>query len=364
MVILIKLVCVAVTLAVATALFALGLRVLDRMLDARHDNHIRGRRLLHYWEARGWSPSEESLPFPVPFGGTFIPDGRETEGFFYCGSPGSGKTVLLRNQLEYVLRSFRNHNDVRYCFLDAKQDLTSWISWAARVHLSDQANVILLNPFDHRCWAWDMAADVTDKSSALEVASGFVPVEKETNPYFTNAARHIFAGVLFGLHVTRPGQWTLADAVHLLMRPTALKSFLLSSDSTRHFVDLYFDAHSFRDVVTTIATKLAPFEAAAERWRNAPNRISITQWMTSRSILILSSHDQYATALAAINRGFLNRLAAGLLTREDSDYRRTWLIMDEFAQAGRIDTIPRLLSRGRSKGIASILHVSGHLARS
>src|SRR5258708_7488418 len=84
---------------------------------------------------------------------------------------------------------------------------------------------VVLNPFDRRSVAWNIAADVRTPTEARHfVESLFPPVGgDETNNFFSNAARAIIAGVIESLNRNRAGKWTLYDIVRITATRDRLK---------------------------------------------------------------------------------------------------------------------------------------------
>ena len=94
----------------------------------------------------------------------------------------------------------------RAIIYDAKQDIVSILAGmrdrpTVDGKLSLSCRVVLLNPFDKRSAAWDMAKDILAPVTAQQIATILIPVEKNASqPFFTDAARHILTGVFYRLH--------------------------------------------------------------------------------------------------------------------------------------------------------------------
>ncbi len=80
-----------------------------------------------------------------------------------------------------------------------------------------------------------------------------------------------------------------------------------------------------------------------ERW------FSASGWTQSESIAILGYRHRYAPAVQALNQALFKALANELMDQEESRTRKTWFILDELTNAGRIDVLP-VLTGARSKG--------------
>ena len=101
--------------------------------------------------------SSASAEEPYLWGRQFLSFGRAREHFLVLGSTGSGKTALLKRLMATVLPrvgapGFR----CRAMVYDAKKDMYSVL----RSMGISEDKIVVVNPFDARSAAWDIAADV------------------------------------------------------------------------------------------------------------------------------------------------------------------------------------------------------------
>ena len=115
-----------------------------------------------------------------------LPEHFSADSFLILGAVGSGKTVLLRMLLQSVVARIKPGTDWRALAYDAKQD-TIGLLYGMGLH----CKVIILNPFDKRSYAWDMAKDINSPSAALQLASLIIPKEKGETAFFSLAARDL-----------------------------------------------------------------------------------------------------------------------------------------------------------------------------
>ncbi len=304
----------------------------------------------------------------VFWGGDWIPFEDAVTHFCVAGATGSGKTVLLRLLMQSVLPLIRTQPDTRALIYDAKRELHQVIYGilAAHAKLSEHEESIgledcvrTLDPFDSRCYAWNMGEDVKSAPSALEIAAILVPVDKnDANPFFLNAGRDILCGVMRSF--IRAGQsWTLRDVIFATMNRDDLKAILKRDPTTRHLVEeRYKNPKLLRDVLATLGSKVMYFEPIAAAWHRAAQAkrvLSLKDWTQQNYILLLGNDEENRSALDAINRLLFKRVSELLLAQESEGRRRTWIILDEFAKAGRLDGIDDLLTKGRAYGTCVVL---------
>jgi len=319
--------------------------------------HHRGRQLISYEsaleEARALKGEEDSGLF---WGMMRLPSSVASSHFAIVGSTGSGKTISIRLLMQSVLPMIGTGKDHRALIYDAKQDMYSILKG-----INPPCEVMILNPFDKRGVAWDMAKDITSPATAQQIASILIPENKNASqPFFADAARHLLSGVLISFIKNAPENWRLRDVLIALKSQERLKKVLLATPETSDLVEQYFsDATTARNVMSTVATKMQRYEFIAAAWSKAKKSISLRDWLKSESILILGNDEATRTALDAINQVIFKRLSELILAQTESETgitgRRTWIFLDELRQAGKLEGLSSLLTKGRSKGASVIL---------
>ncbi|MBX7165917.1 MAG: type IV secretion system DNA-binding domain-containing protein [Pirellulales bacterium] len=297
-------------------------------------------------------PSEQPLPDAVSpqddalrFGVESLDPREATGGFLLVGAPGSGKSTLLNALLRSALRWVGVRPDQRAIIYDAKQNMLPLLH-----ALAPQARIVTLNPWDKRGAAWSICDDVREPRIAVEIAFTLIPSIHESQPFFSDAARHLLYGVMLSFMLSEV-DWTLGDVIRALSNPRLLKRVLCRHPQTKSIVARYFyDRKLVANIMSTIATKLLPLEPVAAAWEAATTRISIDEWATSDLILVLGNSDSSRTAMNAINRCISKRAFDLTLNLPDSFERRSYFVYDELGEAGKLDGILSLAKRGRSGG--------------
>ena len=235
---------------------------------------------------------------------------------------------------------------------DAKLEVIPQLSGMAL-----QAPTIIFNPFDKRSVAWDMALDITEPATAKQIASIFIPDEKKASqPFFSDAARQLLEGVMVAFILTRPKQWTLRDVLIALKSGTRLTAVLSSTSVTKDLVETYLsNERETKSIIATIATKLGPFDVVAALWDSAESKMSLREWLDSESILVLGNDEAYRSSLDVINQVIFKRIVELLLAQPETTLGRTWFFLDEVKEAGNLDALGRLMTKGRSVGASVVL---------
>jgi type IV secretory pathway TraG/TraD family ATPase VirD4 len=221
------------------------------------------------------------------------------------------------------------------------------------------APVHLLNPLDARAVAWDVAADITSPAGALQAATLLIPkASHDANPFFSNAARHLLHGVVMALMSKAPKRWTLRHVILILRDESLLRRVLASTEFTRHLLQYFEQPATFQNILSTVLTRIAPYEIIAATWHRAPKKLSLRHWLSSESILVLGNDEDNRAAIDTINQLIFKRLCELILAQPELDAdnpRTTWLLLDEVRQAGKLEGLSALMTKGRSKGAAVIL---------
>ena len=316
---------------------------------------LRGRHLITHREAFILMLRQLKKNEPiVAWAGVPYPDRLCTTHFCITGSTGSGKTVLMRLLMQSVLPFIRAGSQSRALIYDAKQDLMEILSG-----MPLQCEVKILNPLDLRSYAWDMSKDITNVFIALQVGTMLIRKEKgqNENTFFSNAARDLFSAVLIAMHDLRPYDWTFADVLLTLSDSEKAERFLRSCRRTRRIAIEYYtkEPKVLSNIESTISANIAMLRPFAALSSKATNKISLKEWVDEESILVLGNDDSVRAPLDAINRVMFQRVTELILAKRNSRSRKTWFFLDELKEAGRLDNLDRLLTKGRSKGVRAVL---------
>lgn len=313
-------------------------------------SHARARS-----QARQSAGKGQTMP-GIYFGGLLLPAGAATSHFMLVGTTGSGKTLQIRMMMGSTLPEILRQRDQRAILFDVKQDQYSVLRGLGL----PEEQILLLNPFDRRCHAWDLAADVTGPDTAIQLAAILVPEEEgSNNRYFSDAARDLLTGVINLFQETAPGKWEFRDLVVATRNPLLLQHVLAQSEEGRDLAALHLEAgNTSRSVVSTLRSKLAPFQVIAALWRHAAlqgRRISLRAFLQENRVLVLGNNQAALTPIQAINRVLFQRLTELVLDQPESETRRTWFFLDEVRKLGKLHGLDDLMTNGRSKGACVLL---------
>lgn len=301
------------------------------------------------------------------------------EHFLVVGASGSGKTTLINMMLKSILSSKRS---LRAMVYDPKQEALPYL-----YDLVDPVRIKVLHPFDSRASAWKLAEDIDGPISARQLATILIPEARDTSgseSFFVSAVRDLLTGVILAFIncVPNPKAWTFRDIILTMLYEPYLR-YILEMGRTRddqpfpmtsRLLDSYLavdpqrsDPRTTSNIRASINTKLAIYEPVAASWHlaeKAKQTFSLTQWVKDdcRDVLVLGNDEASRAAIDAINQAIFKRTTELLLARremtpneKETGENQTWFFLDEVREAGELDGLSRLLTKGRSKGACILL---------
>lgn len=285
-----------------------------------------------------------------------IPLSCGPEHFIFIGAPGSGKTTLLLLTLKSILPNIWEGSNQRAVIYDPKREMLP-----ALLGLGvDEDRIIVANPFDMRSSAWDIAADVTDPATALEIATILVPSRSEIQPFFPDAARALMAGVMEFFLLTVPKKWTFRDVVLALRNEKRLKKILGLNNATKHLIEKYISGtEAHRDIGSTIENVARRLGFIAAAWEHTTAKFSLEKWIQAESVLLLSNVPALESTMQRLNNALIHRIGQLILNQPEANTfsppPQHWIVIDELRRAGKIDYLPAIMVEGRSKGACIFL---------
>ena len=299
-------------------------------------------------------PIEPTEGFPYLWGGRFISFSAACKHFLAVGSTGSGKTVLVSLLMKEVMREIASSGraNARAFVYDSKTEILPLIKGMG---VPDE-KVVVLDPFDARVSAWDMAADITDPMQADDVASVLIPPDRSENSYFSDTARRFLAGIIEVFIDSAPGRWTLRDLVLAVKNPDRLKIILRSSEETQDLEQHFKPDRTFANVNSTLSGNLRKYRSIAAVWHHAKSRkFAIREWMKSQQVVVLGNNAKAKVPIQRLNSLIFSEVAKEILSNPGRSSAENWLFLDEFGDLGELDSLVDLMKLGRSKGASVVL---------
>ncbi len=292
-----------------------------------------------------------------------LPEKEATKHLLVMGTIGSGKTSAIKLFLQSIaprfLRDWKRPEQL--IIFDAKCEVISQL--AALGLRPEHDNVYILNPDDERGAVWDLGDAVRTPALARHFASLLVPEEPRSSaPYFSEGARLLVYAVILALNRLAGSHWTFRDLLCAMDSREHIAAISALHPPSQRVVDRFLkDEKHFDGILSSLATKLGPFDQVAALWHSSRNgrRFTIPEFLSKPGVLILSNDPLLKDSFWPINAILLKALTHEILRGPETNQPRHWFVLDEFPAMNKVDSIQELLTRGRSKGVSVLLGTQG-----
>lgn len=293
------------------------------------------------------------------FGGLWLPRRELVTHAKIIGSAGSGKTNILRLYMQSILRDMGSpaYED-RALIFDPKSEFYPFFRGMG----IPEEYITVLNPFDARACAWDMAADLCRPRDAATLANTMIP-EKEggnsgNNDFFDKAARRVLSGLTKFFIRYAPGRWTLRDIV-LGAQSVELVGLLAGSDrKLMRDLQVLGAGDTAGNVVATLAAvigdELETIAAYLDYHHQQGRTFSLNQWFEGSSILLLGCDRESEATLKPYNQLLVKRFCE--LATSSNRLGMSHAIFDELPALGKMgEKLDELARLGRSYQVPVVI---------
>ncbi|WP_261340042.1 type IV secretory system conjugative DNA transfer family protein [Gemmata obscuriglobus] len=281
-------------------------------------------------------------------------------GIRFIGSPGSGKSVMLkalRATLATIIKNRPDYDILAVDFDGGKRDLYEifrlFPQWAP---------VFDLNPF---LWGdrYDFMGDLEDPRDIAQMAANIIEVrEKDSQPYFPQAAQHVFRAAMLRHWLVTPGRATTRDVFLSGMSANNIRRVIGSHPQSRHALPLVNRTESGLSVISTLMNEVGKYEYVASLWdsNDRGRTVTIRSFLKQRfALLSLPYDDKSVATLAAVVRYLLVVLQQRALSTVVRN-RYLLLLLDELALLPGGINLDLTLVKGRETGICPLFAYQSH----
>ena len=277
-------------------------------------------------------------PSQIMLGGVPIPVNAEPYHFLTVGSTGTGKSVVIGSLLE----SLRARGDT-VILVDSGGDFLS-------KHY-DAATDFVFNPYDERCVGWSPTAEMQGAWDATAMARSIVPdgtgEAKEWNGY----AQTFIAAVLRKLWENQ--RLTLKDFLYFVQAaPLAELAALLEGTAAASQL-------AAEKTFGSIRTIAGNYVASYDYLPHDRDTFSISDMIRAEhsGVLFVTYRDDQLDSLRNLIACLLDVAARSILSLNPDPNRRVWLIIDEFASIGKVQSIEAVATKARKAGGCLVLGI-------
>jgi type IV secretory pathway TraG/TraD family ATPase VirD4 len=319
---------------------------------ARHlvdSEHIRGLRLMspkqHHKQLNGGRVMQLIARHGVAgmsVGTSVIPTNRECEHFLVTGSPGSGKSTLIRHMLAQI-----QERGQRAIVLDPDAEFV-------QEFYDEGRGDVVLNPLDARCPFWSPWLEFRDNSFAMDseaMAASLIrgQAKTPTEEFFRQSSRTLIEAI-FQVVKDRNNSDGITDFLAL---PREEIQQALKGTQAYPLIDP--GAHEQGSgILATAANAVKPFHHLPKR-EQASRVWSARQWAQSREgWVFLPSTEDARAAIQRLQGVWLDSLVRWLMSC-DIGSDQVWVMADELPAMEYQPQIEQLVVRGRKRGLAVVM---------
>ena len=281
-------------------------------------------------------------PPPYRIAGVPYPVRAETQHTIVSGTTGSGKTVLISDLVAQIRE--RGERCVVY---DKMGSYTR--------AFFDPGRDVLLNPLDARSPRWSPFHEATSPRDFDTMAAALIPQQKDTvDPFWVTAARQLFAngaGVLRERGVTE--NRVLVE--HLLKTDLSKLAEAMEGTVAQSIVD-----PDNPKTALSVRAMLTANIGALEYLHDTGQPFSIRDWIagedTGGFLFLTSRGDQHASLRGLIST-WLEIAVNALLSLEQDDARRVWIVLDELPTLHQVPSLQPGLAESRQFGGCFVLGI-------
>lgn len=270
---------------------------------------------------------EESLTI----GGVNIPRSAEPYHFFVVGSTGSGKSVAITNLIDHI---------------EARGDIALVVDsggeFASRYYKEGRDHI--LNPFDDRCVPWSPTAELAGPWDAEAMAKSMIPDgvgdSKEWNGYAQTFVTSLKRRLM------EKNQLSIKDLLYYA-QAASIEELTPLLAGTPAASQLMSD-RTFGSIRTIATNYLSTYSYLSDN----DNPFSISKFIRAEKpgFLFLTYRDDQLDSLRNMISCALDVAARTILALPANSERRVWLIIDEFASIGKVQSIEAVATKARKMG--------------
>ena len=262
--------------------------------------------------------------------------GSEVQHMLVHGTVGTGKSQLIMKLLDALKK--RGDRVIVYdkgcsfvpLFFDEQKD-------------------IILNPFDARCASWDLWREAPRDSDLENMAESLIPMHGESDPFWVNAARTVFASA--ASQMREDSARSIDKLLRLLLTSefSQLEEYLAGTPAATLVSNkIEKTAISIRSVITTYLKSLQSLSGLEQK-----NAFSIRDYILDEhqsGWLFISSNGEQHKSLKPLMSMWLAMASLTLLSLNPDQDRRIWFMCDELPSLHKLPLLGETIAEVRKFG--------------
>ncbi len=316
-----------------------------RGIKTKNSKHLSGGNIKP-WRHLKKQIGRENKASKIHLGGLPLIKDSEREHILISGTTGSGKTNCFYQLLPQIRKQKQ-----RAIIIDTTGEFVS--------RYYREGKDILLNPFDTRSASWNFWTECSEPYHYQQIAENLIPHELKGDPFWSNAARTVFAASLKNLGNKGEKFTTNKKLSELLLtsKLNKLAEFLKNSEAGG-IIDITADktAASIRSLLNSYLEFLPYLPDGEEPF-------SIRSWVQevaedSDQWLFLVATPEQRAALSPLLSLWCSIAIKGLLGRDNNSLQpHLWFILDELPSLQKLPDLALCLAESRKYGGCVVMGV-------
>ncbi len=275
-------------------------------------------------------------PADLVLGGVPLPFDAEPYHFLVAGSTGTGKSVAISTLLE----ALQKRNDTVILVDSGGGFLNKYFR---------EGVDFVFNPFDDRCVGWSPTAEMAGAWDAQALARSIVPDGTGDAKEWNNYAQTFVSSVLRRLWEKQ--QLTLKDFLYYI-QAAPLKELKVLLEGTPAASQLEAE-RTFGSIRTIAGNYIGSYDSLP----STSDPFSVAEMIRAEhsGTLFVTYRDDQLDSLRSLIGCLLDVAARTILSLEPNPNRRVWLIIDEFASIGKVQSIEAVATKARKAGGCLVL---------
>ena len=272
--------------------------------------------------------------------GVPLPGKTDLSNLIFCGNPGSGKTVTLRD----LLASIRSSGKKAIVF-DPNGEL---INYFYRPETD-----IILNPLDARSVTWDIWSDCRRHQDYLTVASNLIPEQDHHRGWVLGAQLVLAELARRESEDSTPSNDRLIASIKAV-EDDDVRDMLKETEAARIIAEHGADAcYGIRGILISALKPLQELDGKGSRF-------SVRRWAfneTNDSWLFISSHATEQEAMRPLTSVWMDLALKTLMALMPDHLRRFFVVIDDLHALNRIQSLPDLMVQSRRLGVCTAMGI-------
>lgn len=277
-------------------------------------------------------------PTYLKIGGVPIPVNAESYHFLIAGATGTGKSVAING----ILQQIRDRGDTAIVVDSGGNFLEK--------HYNPDTDFVF-NPYDSRCVGWSPTAEMQGVWDAQALARSIVPDGVGDSKEWNSYAQTFVGAVLRKLWETE--RLTLRDFLYYVQAAPRTELQELLADTAA--VSQLSSERTFGSIRTIAGNYVTSYDYLPS---DKP-KFSISEMIQAEhsGVLFMTYRDDQLDSLRNLMACLLDVASRAILSLEPNPNRRVWLIIDEFASIGRVQSIEAVATKARKAGGCLVLGI-------